>query len=524
MKSLLIAIVSIVGLGLTSCGDKPAFKPLPTGAIHHHLIVVAKIDGGVKARGFTGATPAKTEVFCGVGSKNHSVVSNDDGSFNLFVADTDQDIGYAELDFKTREKSFQVAYTIKHLPTSLGEVSQKAFETEKEVDSFAFMERERVAILSSQAALVRTFRINEHFALENEPQSAVILNRENPEALGARMIAQVGDYLLSPLFMTHEIALIDIDNKKTLQRTRLLDNAKKPHLFDIIPPLVVKTAIDADGSGKTTTVINKSMAHNAEAIFPLDATHFLATYSNYFQFADFTTKQNSVVGPGIVALLRIENGVIKTSHVAALNFKNPQHFATLDNKEVWVTCTGDWNFKSADVMESHSAGIVKLKIADDFSSFSVDHEIDLKDFSPAEPVLLGNKIVIPRSWNDEVAVLDQSATRIGKTDKRVIKFHRPVAFTFASHWHDNVVMLGESQGSLIAFDLETGFFPFPFVEPIILNKSIGANVALTPIKVYFRHAVEKTNFSSEYRAGFDAWVITAVQRVYPLNLLSVFGP
>lgn len=519
---LLIGLLSVVGLFLSSCEDIPKFKELPSSVINHHLIVVAKTKDGVRARGFSGATPKGSKVFCAVDRQNNSVISGDDGSFSIEVP-SDTDTRFAELDFLIDDKSFSHRYEIKDLAHALSEISYEPFSTDMELDSLAFF-GDRVAILSSNASLVHLFAVDKHFALDDKIGYSVLLNAAPTIPVGARMIAKLGPRLLAPLFQTHEVALIDITTPKVLQRTTLRNPQGKPYVFDVNPPLVVKNPIDADGSGKKSTKISKTTARNAEAVISLDDKHFLASFANYYQVADFTSMQNSVVGPGVVALMRADDEGIKTLAVAVLRFKNPQHFVIKDDHTVWVACTGDWNFVNKTLLASNNAGLVKLGIAKDFKALAVEHEIDLKEFSPAEPVLIRDKLIVPRSWNNEVAVIEETATALTNEHKRVAKFHRPLAFTFAARWHDTTIFLGESAGSLIAFDMDEGFFPFPFVEPIVLNKEIGKEITLEPIKAYFRHVVEKTDYVHARKPGFDAWVLTAAHQLYPLDFLRVFGP
>ncbi len=144
---------------------------------------------------------------------------------------------------------------------------------------------------------------------------------------------------------------------------------KKPHstenfLFKNDSPLQVNVAIDADGTGPKTK-ISDSFARNAEAIIALDDTHFLATFSNHYQFFDKNT--NSVVGPGIVALLAVENGQLVTKKIEVLKFKNPMYFLPKDNF-IWLTCPGAWRVED-NLYKSSEAGIVKLKLDADKNGY-----------------------------------------------------------------------------------------------------------------------------------------------------------
>ncbi len=164
MKTHLVWLPILLTL-LEGCSSQTSFKTLPAGPIMHHLIALGQTQAGVTARGFAGATPPNTEVFAEVGKVSKKIVSNADGSFLLELTGTPSDAKHGELTFTVGPKHFQQGYEIRNLSTSLKMMTKDAFETDKEVDAVALFEN-KVAILSSQANLLRTFDVDNNFQFE----------------------------------------------------------------------------------------------------------------------------------------------------------------------------------------------------------------------------------------------------------------------------------------------------------------------------------------------------------------------
>lgn len=506
-----------------SCAKDTVFKTFPEGPIHHHLIVLAKTKTGIKARGFSGATPPATQIFCEAGHGRQQVTSNADGSFSLEVQEVDPKVTAGELTFTTGGKHYQQGYQIRDLAQDLENLTHQAFNCDKEVDDISFS-NDRVAILSSQAALVRTFEVDQYFRLGQEPKNSVLLNQKNAVSLYPASLAFVDQKVAVSLNLSHEVALFNIDNGTILDQAKVEDHQGQPLRINLSTPLEVKHPIDADESGTASTTIRRTIARNPEAIFAIDNQHFLVSFTNYYQYEDESRGQKSVVGPGMVVLMAIENGKIKTKAHEVLDFKNPHYFLAIDQKNVWVVSVGEWVNIGKSTIFSNDAGLTRLQIATDHKSFTISQKLALTNFAPARPAVVGSKLVIPHFDMNEIAVVDQSATTINDQDKKKPQFHRDFGFTFAAHWHDDIVFLGDKQGSLVAFSLSEGFFPFPFVEPVIIDKNIDERIGLRPQMIYFRHQVQNFDVKAHYPPGFSAWVLSSSQhKIYPM-MLGVFGP
>lgn len=524
MRTILVGLWALFCLLIASCDKDTSFKTLPEGPINHHLIVLAKQNDKVVARGFSAATPPNTEVYCEVGKTSRKVNSNADGSFFFELTGVDTELAAGEFTFSVGGKIFQQGYQIKDLPQCLKKITKEAFKSDREVSAISFL-KDDVAILSSAASVVRMFGIDNYFRPTENPTSSVLLNKDAKTPAYPSMVQSVGNHLVVSLSEIHELALIDPKVDAIAARARVEDDQGKLFRFTIAPPLQVKNALDADESGTATTTISQSSARNPEAIIALDDTHFLASFANYYQYEDDSQGQKSVVGPGVIALFAIENGTLKTKAREVLDFKNPRYFVAKDAEHVWVVAQGAWsNIGKANVTSS-DAGLVRLKIATDKSGFSVEHRIPLNDFTPTIPVLYGGKIILPRYDKSELAIIDENATSVTDADKKKPKFHRDFGFTFAALWHDDIVFLGDKLGTVVAYSVKDGDFPFPFVEPIIIDKNLDERIGLRSQMLYFRHTALKKDIKVHAPIGFNAWLVSDThQKIYPMDFLEVFGP
>ncbi|MCA9508852.1 MAG: hypothetical protein KC505_10570, partial [Myxococcales bacterium] len=224
------------------------------------------------------------------------------------------------------------------------------------------------------------------------------------------------------------------------------------------------------------------------------------------------------VGPGIIALIAIENDSFVTRDIIALPFKNPQYFVAQSNSEVWVSCSGSYHDINSNPAKSDNAGLVKIVISAK-QKLSVSSQITMNNFTPAIPTFIDGKLVVPEAWGNRIAVLEVSATSLKKEHIKTHSYHRPFALTLAKHWHDDIVFLISADANLIAYSLKDGFFPFPFVEPIKLNKDQNKKVVINPAQLFIR------DYSETYVPGYNLWALSPVtNQIYPLDLMEIFGP
>lgn len=522
MKKQLLVALSIAIFFLWSCGiTTGSFKILPEGPINHQLIVLAKTSDGVRARGFAGATKKGTKVFISVGAVSAQTVSSDDGSFSLMLLNVDNSLTSAEITFNSDGKYYQSGYQIKDLNAILRDVAGEAFELGKEIDSIEFV-GDHVAILSSDAALIRTFRLTKTWRINDEPDHAILLATTVNAPLMPRAVAGHGNFLFTPLFATSEVVLVDISNNRVLDRSKAKDASGQVFRFNYTTPLTVAQAMDADDSGTKTTSISRSIAKNAESVMMLDDTHVIVGFSNYYQYEDVSQGTNSVVGSGVIAVMSVDNGALITKSVLVLPYKNPQFISKQDDTTAWVTCTGAWQNVGPDVT-STDAGLVKLGVSQDRRTLTIDSRLQL-NIAPGEPAFVDDKIIIPVAEKNKIVLVSQSASGITDQDILEATAHPNLQFTTAVFWHDKTVFLGGVDGSLTAYRIDEGYFPFPFTAPIDIDPAADKRVGVRAQKIYFRHSVNKTALSTPQPVGFTAWVLSSVQKIYPLDFLKVFGP
>lgn len=516
MKNILLLLFMPFFL---ACQESYNFKKLPEGPINHHLIVVARTEEGIKARGFSKALPANTAIFFNVDKEHKKLTANADGSFMFEMPLKDSHAAFGEFTFDVDGKIFQQVYELKDLNASLAAVAQPAFSMLGDVSDISITPTHAL-ILSSAAAQISKIKIDESFILASKNSETILLNPDPQTALFPRALSASGDHALVSLMGTDELALVGLTNGSVLSKSRLKNSDGSLFLFDLLPPLNVKYPMSADGLSPPSTTINRSFAHNPDQVLALGGDIFIASFVNYFQFADKSAGTDSVVGPGVVALLAIENKQIITKSIIVLPFKNPLFFTPQGDDTLWVICSGAFK-EIGDKLTSVDAGIALLAFSHDKKTLGLKHQITLKDFVPGKPALVNDKLILPEAYGKRIAILDESST--GVREIKELTFRHPVGFIFATHWHDDVVFLGEERGTLVAFSLREGFFPFPFKEPIALDPKQDKSVIFAPHKMLFRP--DELSTKNGYKPGFSGWVLSQLQnKIVPLDLLKVFGP
>lgn len=511
MKNLLLLFLL---LPLFACKQEYKFKDVADGPIKTQYIVVAKTNQGIKARGFKDATPPNTEIDFEIEKTHKKITSNADGSFEFEIPLNDSNLTKGQFSFKVGDKTIQQSFAIRDLESALGAVSKEAFDLPGDINDMAVTKSDAL-LLSLAGARVDVVKLDESFTLSTKNMKTVSLNPTGSSAPVPRSISAKGSNALVTFGGSHELGLVGIDQTSLLFKSLLKKPSGSLYLFDLDPPLSVKNPISADNTSPPSTKISRSFAHTPQEVMALDDHTFIVSFVNYYQFYDPSAKTNAVVGPGIVALVSIENDQIKTQSILLLPYKNPLFFNQAENNSIWVTCVGVYDTKDGKII-STDAGFVQLQLSNDKKSISQKHQIPLKDFIPAQPALVKGTLIVPESYGQRVALFKEDADQ-ALSNVKELKHHRPLLFRFASHWHDDVVFLGEER-SLIAFSLSSEeFFPFPFKGEIILDKKQGSGVAFAPDKMLFR--------PSEIHAGFSAFVLSQMQyRIIPLDLLEIFGP
>lgn len=464
-----------------ACDHKKEFKQLPDEPVNHHLIVVAKDKQAIRAKGFLGAVKENSEVTLLTKEDSSSAIANYNGSFDISLP-LKKIPSTCVLTIKYSDRSFSNDYTVKDLPVELNSMADQPFDLNKEVDSVAF-HKDHASILSSSASLIRTFTLDKYWQPLANPKN-ILLNKEASSIIGPRALASLGDMILVSLFNKHEIELVDPKQQKITDSTK----------------------------------VNK--AQNAEAIITIDDKNFLASFVNYYEFEDSSKNQEAVVGPGVIALMSVDNNKLTTKETKELQYKNPTHFIKQTDKSIWVVCSGAFSFKNGRV-SSKDAGLVKITIKDNL--ITIDKSIPLNDFVPASPAIVEDTLVLPHYFSNEVTIINSSYEFKKFTIEK--PGYKNFNFTFATYWYDDIVFLGESSGLLIAFSISEKAFVYPFINPIRISNDKSLTIPLNPQALHFRHQVEKRRLTDKYNLGFNAWVSSSAQaKIIPLDFLTVFGP
>ncbi len=161
--------------------------------------------------------------------------------------------------------------------------------------------------------------------------------------------------------MAHEVAFIGKTDEKLKHSAKVQDDLGATFHFNLPTPLTLKNPLDVELNGTPTTNITTSAARNPETLIALDNQNILASFSNYYQFEDDKLAQKAVVGPGVVAIMGMHDGKLKTLARLVLPYKNPRYFLLKDKEQVWVVCSGAFANVGNANMTSSDAGILRLK-------------------------------------------------------------------------------------------------------------------------------------------------------------------
>lgn len=499
------------------CGEKSIFKKLPEGPVNHQLIVLAKTNEGLKLKGFAKASPPKADIFLESGRLNAKTVAEGDGSFMLDLPGA-TDGSLADLSIAANGKVYRANYSPKILSQTLNKIAKKPFSTGKDIGYF-LPGNNQAYILSTDANLVSTHQLSSNWILDEHSSHSVLINRHSRPSLYPRMMDRVGTSLIIPLFGAHELLSFNLNNESDLFSTKLKNPDQSVFTFNNNPPLKISAPISADDISPASQEIKTSIARNPERILAIDDEHFLASFTNYYQFNDPSKNKKSVVGPGIIALLKLQGSKLLTLKIKQLSCLNPQFFTRQSSKDYWLTCTGSFDEISANRVSSQGAAIAKLSLTDNLKDFTLGAEIKLDGFTPAEPAINEKILLIPEAWGQRVLSMPLSESSIKDNYFKTIAYHRDLYFTTSAHWHQDSFFLGTSDGHLVSFSDKDGFFNFPFVEPISIAPNQNTNMSWLPLQILVRPGLSLES----YEPGYDLLVRTAEHNIVPLNFLEVFG-
>jgi len=477
MKNIII-FASLSLLLLSACKEQTKFKILPQGPIQHQLIVAAKTATSVRVRGFAGATPAGTNVYFEVGTAHASVVSNPNGSFNFELPHADLSVSNGEFNFTMPDKKHtRERYELKNLSEALSLVAHEALNTVPEI-SFVRIQNNEAFILSEEKAFLRRIPINSDWTLATDAREDILLNPHINESPSPQMVDARKHHAVVSLFNSGELSLVELSTNK------LINNFKLPH----------------------------NQTNSAQSVLVLDDTNYLVSFVNFKQNPQ---DKSYTYGPGVLALVEIKNNALQLNQTLILpSCKNPYDLKAKNSQELWVSCRGGENISDA--------ALIKLNVSSDMKDIKIIHTQKLDNFAPGEFEIIGDTLVIPELWGNRLLVLKENNMNIQAIEAQ---YSRKFNFTTATHWHEDIVMLGDANGALVAYSLSEGFFPFPFSEPINITKQPNPQIPFVPNQIIMRHASTNNKLDLDYPVGFSAWVVLHRQnQIIPLDFLKIFGP
>lgn len=512
MKKLLFLLFFLIG-----CKDAYRFKTMPEGPINHQLIALARLADSVKARGFKGATPPFTQITLGIGPEIIKIHSAEDGSFHYDFTHISETNAY--LAFEVNGKNYEQKYQIKNLNQSINKMTKKAFLLPDEISDFSIRQNNALLLSLSAAKLIK-LPIDDHWVIGPNNSHEIPLNEELIEAINPKSVDIDNKNAVITFSTSHEIALVNYSSPKDIFKSKLKDKDGSLFLFDLNPPLIVKEPINASGHSQKSKIITRSFAHNPSQVIALANDLFAVSFTNYYQYFDPEQKTNAVVGPGIIALVAIKDNSLVTKSIAVLPYKNPLFIDKIDQEKLLVTCSGSY-YEKDNHLKSDDAGLVILTYNN--QDLTISKELPLKNFIPAKPAVIENTIIVPEYYGRRVAVIGSMSNNALENVKEAPGTY-PYRFTYASFWHDHIAFLGEYNG-LIAFSISEGFFPFPFVLSIPLNKKQKNDIAFMPSKMIFRHHNKGLSLVEEKSPGFNALVLSELQsKIVPIDFFGVLGP
>ena len=469
---------------LSSCKKKDyEFKNLPTGPIKHQLIVAGRAKNKIIARGLAGSTPPNTTVYFEIGSDNKSQISDKTGAFELELPNNPEALmGVFNFTLPDNKHESQ-NYTIKNISEALNTVAQEALEAPTEI-TLVKIHDNKALILAHDKAQLKQVAINSDWTLSEDNIYNILLNPQADSSLSPQNFDSYKQNTLVPFLNSDQLALINLSSNKIITKKKFDDQ----------------------------------LAKSPQSVFSLGDNNFLVSYIAL-------DAQKNPTGPGAVALININNNSINLKQIIQLPFKNPYAFKQNKNQEIWLSCTGAYKEKedrdkTITSAQTVDAGLVKLKVSKDLNNLKIKHQIDLNNYSfaPAEFELVEDKLVIPELWGGRLIVIQEDSPNI-IPDNINNEYEKKYKFTFATSYYQDILFLGDASGTLVAYSLKTGFFPFPFVEPIKLVKNTEIN--FNPKQLIIRNNKPQES----YPRGFGAWVISETQnKIIPLDFLKIFGP
>lgn len=517
-KKILLSSL-LASLVFYSCEEPKHFPTFKDEGIKHNIIVLARHGNDIRLRGLKGALPALSKLSLKIDDETIATSSGSDGAFDVSMKNAPHSqTKTANITFllpAEGEKSF--TYRIRELDTDISKIVGEKLPYFGDITDFS-VSTDVLAINAGHTASFNRFRLNKHWSDFISTLTPTLLN----PSLGAnpvvRNLVELEEHYVVSLFNTNSLVLIRKKNGEVVHTTILKNPDDSAYLLSLGETLTTSVKHDVLNDGNAVSSFDKSIAFNPDALFAVDDTKFLASFTNYYEMASSNTK-NAVVGRGLVALLEVRDDAIKTLKIVPLDYKNPQYFFGFlkDKNTIWLESSGAWKY-GTDQYKASNAGLTKLLLAGDLRDISVDKNIAIDNFSCGKPALVNDQIIIPEFFGERVFVLSTNA--VTQSEGTVMTSPKKGSHKFleAEAWYDTIVFISDASGSLIAFDINDGFYPFPFVEPLPVVKDIPPFV-YAPRKILFRQGAQGFDY-----AGNNGLVMLLQKQIVTLDFLMLFSP
>lgn len=465
-------------------------------------VVAARVDGGVRVRGFSGAVPSGGHVTFDAGGEQVSIDADERGRFDISISiDTDAvhlttTEGSATLRVRSLEEAFScVAAETAPVGTTpndlvIGRCGSDALALVPTSGDGAL---ESVSLTGGSAPGAAAFPIE-----SGKPPNPWGVSLHEDGALAA-----------VTLFGLHAVALVDVCAGTTLHIAEALADEGVPLLVEVNPPVTLAYPLDADGDGVEETRVTRMRPRHPEGV-AFVGNRLLVSYTNLLEVGP-----PARFGPGLVVAFELEGKRLRPAGFTLLPFQNPQSIRLDDEGQPWASCSGVLERGLASMEASSDGGLVRL----DSASLEITRVVELGRFAPGTPAITREGIVVGSLLEGTLTYLPREASTLAdgrplSTGARgteslfdVLAFGGGLAFA-----------TGFTTDALVAVDLAEGtLHPWPFEHALPLGP--GGEV--------FRglKAIAAAPFGTRARGAPDAAALLALSsEVVPLRFWQVMGP
>lgn len=517
----LIALILALGPGMGGCGPEPDPAPLcldgrvavdDAGPIAPDAIAVAWTGpGALRVRGFSGAAPAGALVMVA----DQSATAGPDGRFDIsatIASDAvEVDVGFEVAGQPLRSLPFRVRTPADAAACAVGAPAPTG--TLPNDVALARCGDARLAVVAAtfDAAL-------DAVSLDGTPAPAGAYFPPEPDRGGAEPFGvsahPSGDRAAVTLRGHHEVAWVDPCRAQVLARARPENAFGEIMRVVLDEPITLRDPRDVDGDGFADEVVERMQLMAPQAVLVGEDRLYVA-YTNLLEPAlDTDPPAPMLLGPAVAVVFSFENDELRTRAVRVYDgYLNPQALSFGPDGTVWLSLSGAFGIEDGRLVSASSGALLQLSAAD----LTLLRTIDVGDFAPATPAVVGDTVVVGSLLSAEALVLGPTAATLDDGERVVVHATERVQTVF------EVVSLGAGLAGLLHFEgdrlrvldvASRELDPWPFVS------ADGVGLRLAPASVAFRGP--QAVALDEHLAG--AVLLGLSAEVVPLALWQVLGP